>query len=214
MKTQSWCASMWVCLQPGLRNILINFVWDPNQNIQNRRFGCLKKVFEYVSPVCWILSCSFISFPLSLSFLCVCGARSPMGEWRTRKEGKMPNSPGNLSANFSQAISQNKNLKCKYCESVCVFCVYKLIYLRCLSFSWRILGGRLWASISHVSETLASSPVPGSSPSRVCHTSPAAPTGCCAVWDPARKTRVGIVRRTRHFPQCGDYCVKSPSVAN
>lgn len=112
----------------------------PNQNIQNRRFGCLKKVFEHVSPVCWILSCSFISLPLWLSLLCVCRAGSPMGEWRTGKEGKMPNSPGNLSANFSQAISQNKNLKCKYCESVCVFCVYKLIYLRCLSFSWRILG--------------------------------------------------------------------------
>lgn len=87
-----------------------------------------------MSPVCCVLPCSFISLPLWLSLLCVCGAGSPMTDWRTGNEGKMPNSPGNLSANFSQAISQNKNLKCKYCESVCVFCVYKLIYLRCLSF--------------------------------------------------------------------------------
>lgn len=182
----------------------------PKSNIQNTRFGCLKKVFEHVSPACWVLSCSFTSLPSWRSLLCVCGAGNPVGGWQ---EGKMPNSPGNLSANFSQAISQNKNLKCKYCESVCVFCVYKLIYLRCLSFSWRILGGRLWASISLVSETLASSSVPGSSPSWVCHTSPATPTGC-AVWAPVGKTWEGIIKRTRHVPQFGDFCVKSSSVAN
>jgi len=35
----------------------------------------------------------------------------------------MPNPTGTLYANFSQAISRNKNFKCKYCVLVCV-CMY------------------------------------------------------------------------------------------
>lgn len=133
MKTQSWRAS--VCLHPGLCNILINF--DGTQiKYPKQTFWLLEEsVRTRVSSMLGIVMFFHFSSFVTELVLCLWSWKPSGWVTETGKEGKMPNSPGNLSANFSQAISQNKNLKCKYCESVCVFCVYKLIYLRCLSFS-------------------------------------------------------------------------------
>lgn len=65
----------------------------------------------------------------------------------------MPHPTGNLDADFSQAISRNQNLKCKYCASVCV-CVC-VIYLRCLRLFRRVPGGRPWAGMRQLSGTKA-----------------------------------------------------------
>lgn len=113
----------------------------------------------------------------------------------------MPNSPGNLYANLSQAISQDKNLKCKYCESLCVFCVFNSIYLRFLIFFFLKNPGSktLWTCISQVSKIPASWPEPGSF--WIPCTSP--PTSSCrfvVCSDPMSvKARTESLRRTRHF---------------
>lgn len=124
----------------------------------------------------------------------------------------MPNSPGNLSANLSQAISQDKNLKCKYCESLCVFCVCNSIYLRFLIFFFLKNPGSktLWACISQVSKIPASWPVSVSF--WIPYTSP--PTSTCrfvVCSDPVSvKARTESLRRTRRLPSvwralCGSH---------